>query len=66
VYDPENESGTRARVSFFLLSSSQNSLSLRKRLVDIANEEITKRLSGHNLQFVMQGPMLYVNSPVTR
>ncbi|MGB6016354.1 MAG: mechanosensitive ion channel family protein, partial [Nodosilinea sp.] len=66
IYDPDDELGTRARVSFFLLSSSQNSLSLRKRLVDIANEEITKRLSGHNLQFVMQGPMLYVDSPVTR
>lgn len=66
IYDPDDEPGTRARVSFFLLSSSQNSLSLRKRLVDIANEEITKRLSSYNLRFEMQGPMLYVDSPITR
>ncbi|MGB3200706.1 MAG: mechanosensitive ion channel domain-containing protein [Nodosilinea sp.] len=66
IYDPDDEPGTRARVSFFLLSSSQNSLSLRKRLVDIANEEITKQLSSYNLRFEMQGPMLYVDSPITR
>lgn len=66
LFEPEGEPGTRARVSFFLLSSSQNSLSLRKRLVDLANEEITRQLSGYNLQFVMEGPMLYIDSPVTR
>ncbi|MBE9138498.1 mechanosensitive ion channel [Nodosilinea sp. LEGE 07088] len=66
LYDPEGEPGSRARVSFFLLSSGQNSLSLRKRLVDVAKEDITQRLAAYSLQFVMQEPMLYVNSPVTR
>ncbi len=66
IYNPEGEPGTRARVSFFLLSSSQNSLELRKRLVAIANQEVTRRLAEHNLQFAMQDPMVYVDSPVTR
>ena len=66
VYNPEGEPGTRARVSFFLLSSSQNSLELRKRLVAIANEEVTQRLADHHLQFAIQDPMVYVDSPITR
>ena len=66
LYDREDEPGTRARVSFFLLSSSQGSLSLRKHLVAVAKEEITRQLTGHNLPFSMQEPMLYVDSPVTR
>jgi MscS family membrane protein len=66
LYPRDDEPGTRARVSFFLLSSSQGSLSLRKRLVAMAREEMTRRLAEHNLQFAMEEPMLYVDSPVTR
>lgn len=66
LYNQENELATRARVSFFLLSSSQGSLSLRKHLVGVAKDEITRRLTEYNLQFVMQEPMLYVDSPITR
>jgi MscS family membrane protein len=66
LFELEESGGTRAGVSFFLLSSSQGSLSLRKRLVAMAREEITRRLAEHNLQFAMQEPMLYVDSPVTR
>jgi MscS family membrane protein len=66
LYPQADEPGTQARVSFFLLSSSQGSLSLRKHLVSMAKEEITRRLTEYNLHFAMQEPMLYVDSPVTR
>ncbi|AFZ45776.1 MscS Mechanosensitive ion channel [Halothece sp. PCC 7418] len=66
TFEPEDQSGTRARVSFFLLSSSSSSLSLRKRLVEVANQEIRKQLSNNQLQFSMEEPMIYVDSPVTK
>lgn len=66
LFEPEDRPGTRARVSFFLLSSSQGSLGIRKRLVEVANETITARFAAVGLQFTLQEPMLYVDSPVTR
>jgi len=66
TFEPENQPGTRARVSFFLLSSSSSSLNLRKRLVEVANQEIGKQLSNNQLEFSMEEPMIYVDSPVTK
>lgn len=66
LFEPEDKPGTRARTSFFLLSSNQGSLSLRKRLVEVANQKITKRFAEHGLEFTMQDPMLYVDAPITR
>ena len=66
LFEPEDKPGTRARVSFFLLSSSQGSLGIRKRLVEVANETITARFAERGLTFTLQEPMLYVDSPVTR
>ncbi len=66
TFEPEDQSGTRARVSFFLLSSSSSSLSLRKRLVEVANQEIRKQLADNRLEFSMEEPMIYVDSPVTK
>ncbi|QDZ41343.1 mechanosensitive ion channel [Euhalothece natronophila Z-M001] len=66
MFEPENQFGTRARLSFFLLSSSSSALNIRKQLVAIANQEITQRLGENQLEFSMEEPMLYVNSPVTK
>lgn len=66
TFEPEDRSGTRARVSFFLLSSSSSSLDLRKRLVEVANQEIAKQLKENQLEFSMEEPMIYVDSPVTK
>ena len=66
LFEPEDKPGTRARASFFLLSSSQGALGIRKRLVEVANETITARLAERGLAFTLQEPMLYVDSPVTR
>lgn len=57
---------TQARVSFFLLSSSTSSLNLRKQLVNMANETIAKQLIKHQLEFSMEEPMLYIDSPVPK
>ncbi len=61
----ENGSGSRARVTFFILGSNENSIELRKRLLEVANENISKQLKSQNIEFTMQDPTIYVESPMT-
>ncbi|MBD2744156.1 mechanosensitive ion channel domain-containing protein [Coleofasciculus sp. FACHB-1120] len=56
---------TRARVTFFILGSSENSIQLRKHLLELANEKISKHLIEYGIEFKMQEPTIYVESPVT-
>ena len=58
-------SRTRATVNFFLTSSGEDSLNLRKRLVELANQDIATQLSAYNLTFSMPEPMIYIDSPMT-
>lgn len=60
----ENQT-THARVTFFILGSSENSIQLRKRLLELANEKISKHLHNYGIVFKMQEPTIYVESPVT-
>jgi small-conductance mechanosensitive channel len=55
----------RARVTFFILGSSESSIELRKRLLELANETVAKRFDSYGTQFTMQEPTVYVESPVT-
>lgn len=55
----------RARVTFFILGSSESSIELRKRLLELANETIAKRLASYGIQFTLPEPTVYVESPVT-
>ena len=61
----ENKSGIRARVIFFLTGSSENSMELRKRLVELANEAIARRLAVYNLSFTATEPIVYIDSPMS-
>ncbi len=65
LFQPEDKPGTRARVSFFILGSSEDSIGLRKRLLELANEKISEKLTEQSISFVMQEPTIYVESPVT-
>jgi small-conductance mechanosensitive channel len=56
---------TRARVTFFILGSSESSIQLRKRLLELANTKISKKLLTSGIDFTIQEPMIYVESPVT-
>jgi hypothetical protein len=56
---------TRTRITFFILGSGENSFQLRKRLLELANEKISKELAHDGIEFTMQEPMIYVESPVT-
>lgn len=65
LFQPEDKPGIRARVTFFILGSSENSLELRKRLLELANETISKKLIDYGIEFTMQEPTIYVESPIT-
>lgn len=71
VFSPSGENGARsdqlrrARVTFFILGSNDDSLALRKRLLEHANETLAKRLDACGLEFTMQEPTVYIESPVT-
>ncbi len=65
LFQRDNPPSTRARVTFFILGSSENSIQLRKRLLELANEKISKKLHLHDIEFTMQEPTIYVESPVT-
>lgn len=64
INDGEQEN-TRARVTFFILGSSESSIQLRKRLLELANSKISKNLQTYGIDFTMHEPMIYVESPVT-
>ncbi len=61
---PKDKPGTRARVTFFILGSNEDSTQLRKRLLEVANEKISKQLVSHGIEFKMNEPTIYVDSPV--
>lgn len=65
IFPHESHTGSRARVSFFVMGTSESSLQLRKQLLKLASESITKQLRAHSLSFLMQEPTVYVDSPVT-
>ena len=56
---------TQARVTFFILGSNEDSIQLRKRLLELASEKIAKQLDSYNIRFSVDEPTIYVESPVT-
>ncbi|MGK7900635.1 MAG: mechanosensitive ion channel family protein [Hormoscilla sp.] len=65
LIDNSSNQNTKARVTFFILGSNENSIQLRKRLLESANEKMSQKLKGFGIEFIMQEPNIYVESPVT-
>ncbi len=65
LVDGKNYLTSRARITFFILGSSENSLQLRKRLLELANEKISQKLKSYDIEFTMEEPTIYVDSLVT-
>ncbi len=61
----EDKPGTTARVNFFITGSSEDSINLRKRILELANNEIAKTLLTYNLQFTILEPLVYIDSPMS-
>lgn len=60
-----NGQGVRAQVSFCVLGSQDNSQELRRQLMIVTNESISKKLMTSGLQFSIKEPTVYVESSVT-
>lgn len=65
LFNPEDKVGTRARVSFFVMGTSESSINLRKRMLEVASESLRKELRDRHFEFSMEEPTVYVDSPVT-
>lgn len=65
LFQLEDKPGTRARVTFFIMGSSEDSLELRKRLLELANEKISRKLINYGIEFVLEEPTIYVEAPIT-
>lgn len=61
----EQQTGTRARVIFFISGVDQSSLGLRKRLLELANDAIAHKLAAYNLKFTTPEPVVYIDSPMS-
>ncbi|KST70342.1 mechanosensitive ion channel family protein [Mastigocoleus testarum] len=56
--------GSRARITFFILGSSEDSTQLRKRLLELANTKISQMLEKNGIRFSISEPTIYVDSPI--
>lgn len=65
LFEPEDKPGTRARISLFVMGSNEESMIIRKRLIEIANKSISEQLQTQGLKFDFAEPTIYVDSPVT-
>ncbi len=63
--DLANPARTQAQITFFILGSGEVSMELRRQLLDIANQNITQKLKQHGIVFDIEGPTIYVDSPIT-
>lgn len=56
---------TQAQVNFFILGSGEVSMDLRRQLLDIANQSITKQLKEYGIAFDIEERTINVDSPIT-
>jgi MscS family membrane protein len=57
-------SNNHAQISFFILGSNELSMDLRRQLLDLATQQITKQLQKHSISFVLYQPTIYVDAPI--
>ncbi|MBF2016376.1 MAG: mechanosensitive ion channel [Rivularia sp. T60_A2020_040] len=59
-----DEPKSKAQVSLFILGSGKVSMELRRQLLDMATETITKKLKSYDINFDIEEPTIYVDAPV--
>ena len=60
-----NQTKTQAQITFFILGSEEMSMSMRRQLLDIANQNITTQLKAYGIAFDIEAPTIYVDAPIT-
>lgn len=56
---------TQAQATFFILGSGDDSMRIRRQLLDIANQNLTHQLQDYGIDFDIKAPTVYVDSPIT-
>ena len=60
-----NQDKTRAMVTFSILGATENSIQLRKNILESTYEEISAKLRSFGIEFMAQQPNIYVEAPIT-
>ncbi|MBD2094586.1 mechanosensitive ion channel [Trichocoleus sp. FACHB-591] len=63
--DALGQARSQAQVTFFILGSEEVSMTLRRQLLDIANQTITEKLKTYGITFDIEEPTIYVDAPIT-
>ena len=61
----EEEKITQAQIIFFILGSGEVSMELRRQLLDIANQKISRQLKEYGIAFDLEDKTINVDSPIT-
>lgn len=56
---------TQAQIIFFILGSGEVSMELRRKLLYLASQNITQKLQDYGIEFKIEEPTIYVDSPIT-
>lgn len=56
---------TQAQINFFILGSGEFSMELRRQVLDIAKQNITKQLKDYGIAFDIEEQTINVDSPIT-
>ena len=56
---------TQAQITFFILGSGEVSMDLRRQLLYLASQNINQKLQEHGIEFTIEEPTIYVDSPIT-
>ncbi len=65
LVNEEEKKITQAQINFFILGSGEVSMDLRRQLLDIANQNITKQLKEYGIAFELEEKTINVDSPIT-
>ncbi len=55
----------QAQCTFFILGSGQATMNLRRQLITVARQDIATQLQKFDIDFKIEDPAIYVNSPIT-
>ncbi|NET64719.1 MAG: mechanosensitive ion channel [Moorea sp. SIO1G6] len=61
----EHQEITQAQTTFFILGAGEVSMELRRQLLDIAQYNINNKLQEYGIEFDIEQPSIYVDSPIT-
>jgi small-conductance mechanosensitive channel len=60
-----NQKVSRVRITFFILGSTESSLELRRRVIEISETQLSQELRTHGIIYTANEPVITVDSPIT-